>query len=60
MACLGACSSLGSLLFGRVSDRVGRLPTLGIGALCHATGASLAPIPRIGKMERTCVSTIHA
>ena len=39
MACLGACSSFGSLLFGRVSDKFGRLPTLALAGLFHGTGA---------------------
>jgi len=39
MACLGACSSFGSLLFGRVSDRFGRLQTLGLAGVFHGLGA---------------------
>ena len=51
MACLGACSSFGSLVFGRVSDRFGRLPVLALAGLFHGCG-------RLG--GRSCARTVLA
>ena len=48
MACLGACSSFGSLLFGRVSDKFGRLPVLALAGVFHGTGARAPPLPLAG------------